>query len=100
MMMYYIVAGLLLAVMTIMDDRLELALGVHWATNLFGTVFVNYESSALQTHSLVKTGESNPYLVSMFLSISAIVFLFVCSKKYNWKPFKILAEKYSNESYA
>lgn len=100
MMMYYIVAGLMLAIMTIMDDRLELALGVHWATNFFGTVFVNYESSALQTYSLINTGESNPYLVTLIWAVCGVVFLLICSKIYKWKSFKLLFEKYTNESIA
>lgn len=98
MMTYYVTAAVLLAVITIMDDGLELAIGVHWATNLVGTVVINYDSSALQTYSLLKAGESDPVLVAFLWIIASIIFVLICSKKYNWRPFNILLQKIENNN--
>jgi len=100
MMSYYIFAGLLLGFMTIMDDSLELALGVHAATNFIGAVFVGYEGSTLQTESLFKASEVNPQLMLLVLVVSGLIFLFVCSRIYKWpsintifKPLKMEREE-------
>ncbi len=90
MMTYYIVAGASLAIMAVMDDRLELAIGVHWATNFFGAVIINYEASALQTASLFNTDTSDPLLIASLWLVSALLFLYLCKRKYNWTAFSQL----------
>ena len=52
MEIYYISAAVFLALITVMDDGLELALGIHAATNIFGSTLFTYEGSVLQTDSL------------------------------------------------
>ena len=52
MMTYYIGIGLFLGVITIMDDGLELALGIHAATNFYAAAIVSYPDSALNTKSI------------------------------------------------
>lgn len=98
MMLYYVVAATFLAIITIMDDSLELALGVHWATNFVGTVVVNYDSSALQTYSLLKAGEANPLMISLLLFLASIIFIIICAKKYKWPSFNILLQKIEHEN--
>ena len=87
---YYISAALILGIMTIMDNSLELAIGVHAATNIFAACFVGYEGAALQTDTLLKTKEINPQLMLLAMLLLGIVFLFICSKKYNWTSFRKL----------
>lgn len=85
MMAYYISAGLFLGLITIWDDSLELALGVHAATNFFGAVIVGYDKAAIQTDSLFVNSTLNPNLMFVGLLISSIIFIFVASKKYAWR---------------
>ena len=92
MMTYYISAGLVLGIMTIMDDGLELALGVHAATNIYGALIVSYEGSAIQTDSIYKTSEINPMLMLIISVIAFSLFLFLAYKKYNWCSFNKLIE--------
>ena len=75
-----------------MDDSLELALGVHFATNFYGAVFLSYEGSALQTDTIFKSGEVNPNLMLIILVVMSIIFLYLCSRKYNWESFSKLTE--------
>ncbi len=90
MQMYYISAGLFLGLITILDDSLELALGVHAATNVFGAAFFSFEGSVIQTDSIVKATSINPYLMIATFLVSAIIFMFVCNNKYKWKGFSRL----------
>jgi len=53
-MVYYIGTGLMLGIMTLMDDGLELALGFHAANNLFTALLVTADWTAFQTHSILK----------------------------------------------
>lgn len=93
MQVYYISAGLVLGIMTIMDDGLELALGVHAATNFTGAVFLGYEGAAIQTESLFVTSELNPQLMTAGFMIISVIFLLVTKYKYNWGSFSAIFEK-------
>jgi membrane protease YdiL (CAAX protease family) len=93
MMSYYITAGLFLGIVTVLDDSLELALGIHAATNIMGAVLLSYDGSAMQTDSLFKTSDINPWLVTLFLILGAAIFLMVCSKKYHWPEWRTLFDR-------
>jgi len=84
MMTYYISAGLFLGLITIWDDGLELALGVHAATNFLGAVIIGYDGAAIQTDSLFKTSEFNVLHMIIGLYICFIVFILICKRKYAW----------------
>lgn len=93
MMTYYFSAGVFLAIVTILDDRLELALGIHAAVNIFGTLIVSYKDSALQTDAIWSSDTPNPWIATLCLVISAIIFVYICSRKYNWPPIKVIFNK-------
>lgn len=84
MVAYYILVGLFLAVITVMDDGLELAMGVHTATNLFGSILITFEGSALQTPALIKLDTPDVQIMLLLMVLSATVFLKLASKKYGW----------------
>lgn len=84
MMFYYITAGLFLAIITVLDDGLELALGVHAATNIFGATLFTYDGSVLQTDSLFILHDIKPLLMTFGFITSASIFIYICYKKYAW----------------
>lgn len=96
MQTYYISAGIFLGLITILDDSLELAIGVHAATNVFGAAFFSFEGSVLQTDSIVKATSINPYIMIATLIICALIFMFVCNRKYNWNGLTRLFEPIGN----
>ena len=87
MQVYYISAGLLLGLITVMDEGMELALGVHAATNMYGALMVGYNGAAIQTETVFRTSDLNPQLMTAIFFVSAIFFCLICAKKYNWKSF-------------
>ncbi len=87
MQLYYVSAGLVLGIMTIMDDGLELAFGVHAATNFSGAVFVGYTGAAIQTDALFKTQLVNPQLMTIFFFVISALFLLMLRYKFNWSSF-------------
>lgn len=92
MQLYYVGAGLFLGLITVLDDSLELALGVHAATNIFGAAFFSFDGSVLQTDSLIKANDVNPLLMSLTFFLGAVIFMLICNKKYSWEGFKRLFE--------
>jgi len=93
MMTYYIMAGLFLGLITILDDSLDLALGVHFATNFYAAVFVTYEHAALKTWALFRyTEELNVGAMNIAFFVLALVFILLASKKFNW-DFNIVFQK-------
>lgn len=92
MMIYYVLAGIFLAVVTVLDDSLELSLGIHAATNFIGATFFTYQGSVLQTDSLFITQNVKPWVMILGFAISAIIFIVVSSKQYKWPALNSLNE--------
>ena len=88
MMIFYIGTGLLLGIMTLMDDGLELALGFHLGNNLLASLLVTADWTALQTDAIFKsTAEPSMSIVSEILVPVLVVYpimLLILSKRYGW----------------
>lgn len=84
MMTYYISAAVLLGLIVVFDKRLELAIGVHTATNMFGAMIVTYKGAALQTDSIFMTNDINPVVLAFEIIVLGIIFVLVSAKKYKW----------------
>ena len=81
----YIITGLFLGMITLLDEGLELSIGFHAANNLFIALLVTADWTAFQTNSIYKD-VSDPVLVE-FLVMPLIIYglvLFIFSKKYKW----------------
>jgi len=84
----YIGIGLALAVMTLMDDGLELALGVHAANNIYSAVVVTFDGSALSTPAMFKVLEINPLAGTILTLVISSIFIYIVSKIYGWKDWR------------
>ena len=89
-MVYYIGTGLLLGIMTLMDDGMELALGFHAANNLFTALIVTSDWSAFQTNSILKEIGEPELGFSILIPVLVIfpIVLFIFGRKYNWNQWK------------
>lgn len=91
-MIFYIGTGLLLGIMTLMDDGLELALGFHFANNFLAATLVTAEYSALRTDSLFKyvpqESTASFWDILIPILISYPIILFILAKKYKWTHWK------------
>lgn len=92
MFTYYILAGLVLGIIVIMDNRLELALGVHAATNFMGATILGYEGSVLQTDTLFTQKTVYPTLMTITFICAGGLFLLACQRMYKWGSFTKLWE--------
>lgn len=92
-MFFYIGTGLLLGIMTLMDESLELSLGFHLGNNLMAALLITSDFSALQTDAIFKySGKIDPAntLNEMIISIVITypIILFILAKKYKWTNWK------------
>ncbi|MBW4360962.1 CPBP family intramembrane glutamic endopeptidase [Flavobacterium taihuense] len=90
-MVYYIGTGLLLGVITLMDDGMELALGFHAANNLVGALLVTSDWSAFQTYSVFKDVSEPEAGFDIIFPVIVIypILLFIFGLKYNWSGWKV-----------
>lgn len=89
-LVFYIGTGLLLGIMTLMDEGMELALGFHAANNLIGALLVTSDWSAFQTPSLLKDISEPSAGLDIILPVVLIypLILFILAKKYQWTNWK------------
>ncbi len=86
----YIFFGLVFAVLTMMDDGIELAIGAHTANNVFLSIFITNKDSALQTPSMYEQMEINPWMDFRDLVIMSLIFIIVMAVIYKWKDIRKL----------
>ncbi len=93
MMIFYIGTGAFLGLITILDESLELALGIHFANNLFGALFVSFDGSALQTPTMFRSLEMDTEYMLVGWAIVVLIFLGLAQLKYKWKNWGKLFER-------
>ncbi len=89
-MVYYIGTGLLLGIMTLMDEGTELSLGFHAANNIVAAIFVTNTWSVFQTDALLIDNSEPSVGYETFIPVFVIypLLLWFFSKKYGWSNWK------------
>ncbi len=77
----YFAIGLLLAMITLRDGRLELAIGLHASNNLLLALVANYEGSVLKTDSIFTARELDPAYSLISLVAGSLVFYWVVFRR-------------------
>lgn len=81
----YIIMGLVLSTIAVLDDGVELAFGLHLANNFLSSIIVSHDASALQTHALFR--DLQPQISiwdGVVMLICGLVFLWACNQKYHF----------------
>ena len=86
----YVFFGLVFAVLTMMDDGIELAIGAHTANNAFLSIFITNKDSALQTPAMYEQLEIHPWMDFRDLVIMSLIFITVMAVIYKWKDVRKL----------
>ena len=77
----YLVLGLLLAAVTLRDGRLELAIGIHTANNLFNGLIANYEDSVLTTDAIFTSRFDPAYALAALVVASIATYLILFGRR-------------------
>ena len=92
LLLYYLMAGIFLALISVQDDGLELALAFHIFNNLFGVLVVSSSWHVFHTEALF-LDQRPPGSLLLHLGSGLFIFAglyFVLAKKFNWKPLRTL----------
>jgi membrane protease YdiL (CAAX protease family) len=89
----YLLFGLFFGIITIMDDGLELALGVHAINNMFLSIFFTHSASTLQTNALFEIQNLNPLVDLVELVLVSVIFILIVSRRFGWGRWRMLLEK-------
>lgn len=84
MMPQYIFFGLVLGLVSLLDDGLEIAMGIHAANNVLLSLFMTHSSSALQTAAVFQIQKIDPYMEFVLSIIAGVILIGFFYKKYNW----------------
>lgn len=90
MLAYFICFALFMGAITLLDEGLELAFGIHFANNIISSVLVNEPNSVIKSYSIFESTSSSPYaeIVLWFcMSISTFALFRI---KYRWTNFKLI----------
>lgn len=92
-MIFYIGTGLLLGIITLMDEGLELALGFHLGNNLLAALLVTADWSVLQTDAIFRYAAEEASSGSVLETILPVlivypIFILILAKKYKWTNWK------------
>ena len=80
MTVFYFVTGVFLTVITLKDNGLELALGMHASNNIFSSLFASYTNDAIQTPSLFTIREFDMTFNLITLFVGVVLFYLLAFK--------------------
>lgn len=90
MLTYYCVFGFFMGGLTLLDEGLELAFGIHFANNFISSLLVTSPDSVLQTHAIFSTEGDDPYTEIVLWFVMAAITFAIFWLKYRWKNFKLI----------
>lgn len=95
---YYIATGFMFGMITLVDEGLELALGLHAANNAVSAIFVTTTWTVFQTDALLIDNSTPNLTWSMWIPLLVVypIVWIILSKKYGWENLK---EKFFGKIY-
>ncbi len=90
MLPYYSLFGFFLGAITLLDEGLELSLGIHCANNLISGLLVTSPNGVLQTDAVFSSTSEDPVAEFITWLIMATITFIIFWRKYRWKNFNLL----------
>lgn len=90
MLPYYGLFGLFLGALTLLDEGLELALGIHCANNLISSLLITTPNGVLKTNAILLVSSEDPATELIIWVCMATVTFIVFWLIYKWKNFNLI----------
>ncbi|KAF0108905.1 MAG: abortive infection protein [Anaerolineaceae bacterium] len=84
--LFYFAMGAVMAYITLREGRLELALGMHAANNLFSALFANYTGSVMPTPALFTVTELDVVYSVLSALAAMVIFVLIFTVLWRRKP--------------
>ncbi|MDR1584503.1 MAG: CPBP family intramembrane metalloprotease [Prevotellaceae bacterium] len=98
-MSQYIIFGLFFGLVAVLDDGIELSIGIHAANNLFACLFVTNNASSLQTPAILNQNIIFHLSETIGLLVAASLTILFFYRKYKW-DLNIINEKVKTTNHA
>lgn len=92
MFTYYFIFALFMGAVSLLDEGLELALGIHFANNMISSILVSTPHSVVKTYSLFETQSENVISEILLWLVMASICFMVFKFKYRWTNFKLIVK--------
>ncbi len=90
MLPYYVGFALFLGILTLLDEGLELAFGIHFANNIISSILVTQPNSVIKTYAIFEAKPGNPATeIIMWFCMATITFV-IFKTKYRFKNFNLI----------
>jgi len=86
MLPQYILPGLMLGLLTVLDEGQELAMGAHWANNLFLICVVTNSKFSIQAPAIYASRKFDPITELWTSAVLWLIFLGIMWATYKWDP--------------
>ena len=90
MFTYYTFFALFLGLLTLLDEGIELAFGIHFANNIISSLLVTSSDSVLKTNSIFETASINPAVELMVWVVMASLTIVIFKSRYNWRHYQVI----------
>jgi len=90
MLTYFICFALFMGAITLIDEGLELAFGIHFANNIISSVLVNEPHSVIKSYSIFESTSSSPFAEIVLWFCMAVATFSIFRIKYRWTNFKLI----------
>lgn len=90
MLPYYSLFGFFLGFITLLDEGLELAMGIHCANNLISSLLITSPNGVLKTDAIFSVNGENPGAELILWAIMASVSFTIFWLIYRWKNFNLI----------
>ena len=90
MLTYFCGFAVFMGALTLLDEGLELAFGIHFANNFMSSILISSPNSVIKTYSIFETKTEDPYTeMWVWLCMASLTF-FIFQLKYRWKDFSLI----------
>lgn len=87
---YYLCFALFMGTISLLDEGLELAFGIHFANNLVSSILVSSPNSVIKTHSFFEANSENPLAEMAGWVIMALLSFLIFARIYKWKNYNLI----------
>lgn len=99
-MSFFVGFGLLLALTTLLDNGVEISVGIHTANNVFGTLIVNHPDDGFPSPSIIGSHHLTfNWTLVVATWVSYLILLWILTRKYRWNWQRLLKTGETQNSY-
>lgn len=90
MFVFYAAFALFLGFLTLLDEGIELAFGIHFANNIVSSLLVSNNDSVIKTYAIYQTDNFDPTVeIFAWLAMATLSFL-IFRMRFRWTDYKLL----------